>query len=261
MKSEKILIKVNKLSEIKAYQKIGIANFLFGLKGYSIEDPVFILQEIKSVQGNIYLDLNKMLDTKGIEAFKILIKDLSFVKGIFFDDLGLYQVLKDTNIPLIWHQSHFVLNSLSINWWLKRVKSVCLSNELTKDEITVILNQCSKPIVLNVLGRNQAMYSRRYLLSSFSRAKGLKTMKKARLATNNGHQFLAKETIDGTTLYYYNYFNYLPLTKSINDDKIMLYYINSTGLTPKKAINLINGGKMVSNEDFLNHRTIYKLED
>lgn len=260
MKNNKIIIGINHLTDIEKYKKIGITNFLFALADYSIGYQTFKIDELKAISGNVYLNINKIMDTKTIEDFKKNIKNLTFVKGIFFDDLGIYQVLKDSNIPLIWHQSHFVLNSRSVNFWLERVDSACLSHELTITEIKTILDQSSKSVILNVFGLNPAMYSRRHLLSTYCSAKGLKEVKEAILKTKE-QSFIAKENQDGTFIYYQNYFNYLPYLDKLPDEKILFYYINPLNLDPKAVIKIINGETIISEEKFLNQKTIYKLED
>ena len=260
MKNSKFLISVNKLSAFEEYKKIGFTNFLFAVKGFSAGLPAFALEELKGLDGNIYLNINRIMDSATIEALKKLSKELDFVKGIFFDDLGVYQILKDTEIPLIWNQSHFVLNTKAVNFWLDRTWSACLSNELTLGEIKTILRDCTKPIVLNVFGLNPAMYSRRYLLSCFNQVKSLKMHQKAILEVDEQNKFLAFEDESGTTLYYHQFFNYLPALNELPDEKVLFYYINTLNLSTEAVVNLTNGLMPESKEKFLNQKTIYKLE-
>ena len=130
IKNNKLLVRINNLSEIEEYKKVGISNFLFPLKGYSIGYNSFTLDELKDLNINVYLLVNRVFENKDCDSFRTLKDKLSFASGIFYEDIAVYQILKDTNINLIWNQAHFVTNSHSINVWLDKVYSVCLSNEL-----------------------------------------------------------------------------------------------------------------------------------
>lgn len=261
MESSKILVNINNKEDIKKYKKIGITNFLFALEGFSVGYNTFSLEELKELDINIYLNINSLMDTKMIDDFKKIIPSLSFVKGIFFEDLGVYYVLKDKDISLIWSQNHFVLNSKSINFWLNRVESACLANELTLDEINYILSKSVKPLILNVLGYNMAMYSRRYILSNFNRYNHLKMVKKGILKVNDSNSFIAIENENGRALFYNKPFNYLSHLKEIDDSKIKFYYFSNLNLKADEIIDIITKGKeIISEEKFINEKTIYKLE-
>ena len=256
--NNKLLINIQNLEDIKDYKKIGITNFLFAIKDFSLSDNCFEINELKDIDANIYLNFNRILNTKEIENFKKIIPELVFAQGILFEDVGIYQVLKATNIPLIWHQKHFVINSKSINFWLDRVESAVLSNELTKEEIETILNNVKKPVILPVYGYNQAMYSKRALLTSFSQAKSIKPLTNANLKIDDKHGFIAKEVGSETVFYYHKPFNYLSYINELTDNKIKLYLIDSFE-PAKDMIKLINGDNALT-EQFLENQTIYKLD-
>ena len=73
MKKEKILINIEKLEDIEKYEKIGINNFLFAVKDFSIGYNSFTLDEIIYVNnsGVKVLYLNKILNCKDIESLKL----------------------------------------------------------------------------------------------------------------------------------------------------------------------------------------------
>ena len=96
MKTNKLIININNLTEIEEYKKIGITNFLFAIEDFSIGYATFSLEELRKIDANIYLLINRMMDNEAILALKKL--DLSFTKGIFFEDVGVFQTLKDKNI-------------------------------------------------------------------------------------------------------------------------------------------------------------------
>lgn len=259
MKNNKILIRINRIDEIEIYQKNGINNFIFALEHFSIGYPAFKIDQLNNIKGNLYLLINRIFDSELIEDFKKEIPKLKFVKGIFFEDLGIYNLLKNNNIPLIWDQFHFVVNSVSINSWLNRVHSVNLSSDLTLDEIKYILSKVNKKIILPVLGNNMAMYSRRYLLKSYTIYKNFKYNNQVILNTGNNNLFKAVETEHGTVLFYNQIFNYLNYLKELNDDKILFYYLNALDLSAEDILAIIKGKKIMSEEKFLHHKTISKL--
>ncbi|MDD2409186.1 MAG: U32 family peptidase [Bacilli bacterium] len=261
MKNNKILISLNNLNDIAKYKEIGITNFLFALEDFSIGYQTFMLKELEDLDINVYLNINIVIDTKKIIEFKKIINKLTFVKGIFFEDVGLYYILKDTKIPLIWNQAHFVINSRSINFWLERVESASLANELTTDEIKYILNNTNKPLVMSVYGLNMAMYSRRYLLTYFNKYNNLKLVKSGFLNVNNqNNSFYIIENKNGTALFYNKPFNYIPYLNEFDDQKILFYLINHPQINFDMVNNLINHKEIISEEKFLKEKTIYKLE-
>jgi len=261
MKRNKILVRINNLEEIESLKKLGISNFLFPLDKFSIGYNTFKLEELKVLNENIYLLINRVLDNKSIDEFKSIIDDLSFVKGIIFEDLGIYQIMKDSNIPLIWNQNHFAVSLSSINIWLDKVSSAFISNELEKNELKNIINNVSKPIILPVLGLNMAMYSRRYLLSSYNEYKDLKDIKRAILTTNNDKSFLAVEDEYGTVLFYNKYFNLINELDDIDDNKILFYYIDPNMLDVNELDEILNGKEIEFDNRFLEQKTVYRIGD
>ena len=87
MNKSKLLININNLNEISEYEKIGITNFLFAIKDFSIGYNTFTLNEIPD---NSYILINRVMDTKTIEELKTIKDELKRFKGIFFEDLGVY---------------------------------------------------------------------------------------------------------------------------------------------------------------------------
>ncbi len=255
----KVIVRVNNLKEVNTLKEKGISNFLFPLEKFSIGYQTFTLEEIKDLKVNIYLLINREFDNITLNEFK-KIKDLSFVKGIFFEDIAIYMLLKDTSIPLIWSTMHFVINSRSINFWLAKVSSARLSNELTKEEIQTILKNVTKPVVLDVYGQNIAMYSRRKLLSNFFLTHQEKPKENLTLTTDNHISFKTFENEYGTVFFYKTSFNYTKILEEIDDSKILLYLYDIEDNTPEELLDIINKKETTSFNRFLEEPTIYKLE-
>ena len=258
MNKSKLLININKLEEIAEYKKIGITNFLFAVKGFSIGYNTFELNEIPE---DSYLLINRVMDTKSIEELRLRKDELTKFKGIIFEDLGVYNILRDLEIELIWFQNHFTINNESMRFWLSRVDSAVIGNEITSTEIESIIENASKPLLLNVLGKNQIMYSRRTLLSNFNKYNNLDNFNDMTLDVHGTKdEFFARENELGTVIYNNEYFNYLEFAKSLNEDKIKFYLIMNLDLNPNDLEEILNG-KSFGNDGFLNKKTVYKMSE
>lgn len=261
MEKNKILIRINNINEIKEYKKVGISNFLFALKDFSIGYNTYNLEELKQLDCNTYLLINRVFDNNDINKFIKIIDNLSFVKGIIFEDISVYMLLKETNIPLIWNQSHAAVSSKAVNAWLELVSSSVVSLDLELSEIQNIINTSTKNLILPILGYNPAMYSRRELITSYNKYKGLNELKRANLIANENTMFIAKENQYGTILFYQKPYNLINVLDKLNSNKISLYLINCLDEKANEIIDILNGKEIEYDNKFLNKKTIYKLED
>ena len=148
-----------------------------------------------------------------------------------------------------------------MRFWLSRVDSAVIGNEITSTEIQSIIENASKPLVLNVLGKNQIMYSRRTLLSNFNKYNNLDNYNDMTLDVHGTKdKFFARENELGTVIYNNEYFNYLEFAKSLNEDKIKFYLIMNLDLNPNDLEEILNG-KSFGNDGFLNKKTVYKMSE
>lgn len=259
MKMSKILININNLSDIEEYKKIGISNFLFAIEDFSIGYKTFKLDEIPE---SSYILINRVLDCNDVDNIKKIKDDLLRFKGIIYEDVAIYNIFKDENIELIWNQNHFATNYESINYYLNHgCSSAIISNELTEDEIIEILDKASKPLVLNILGRNQVMYSRRKLLSNFNKHNNLSDYNDMTLDTfGNMQNFFAHESKYGTILTSDNYFNYVSLMNKVKEESIYYYLILNQDLSAKSIKEILDGAPY-GNDGFLNKKTVYRMSE
>ena len=262
MKKEKILINIEDLNDYYEYKKIGYNNFLFAIDKFSIGYNSFKISDIKELDCNKYLLINRIFDNESIEDFKIIIEDLKYFDGIIFEDIGIYNILKNTNINLIWNQKHFATNYSSINYWLDNTYSAVISNELTKEEVKDILDKTNKPLILNVFGKNEIMYSRRTLITNFDEYYNLKhnnnRIIKDKVTSN---EYLGIESDLGTILFDNNYFSIINYLKYFNNDNILLYLVYPKGLSVNEINDILLGNtKEEYSDGFMNKKTIYKLE-
>lgn len=257
MKTSKILININKISEIDEYKKIGDFNFLFAVKGYSIGYNDFALEEIPE---DAYLFINRIMDNKTINKLKNDIPLLKKFRGVIFEDVGVYNLLKDEEIPLIWYQNHFGTNINSINFWLEKgCLSTVISNEITREEIKTIVNSAIKPVVMTLFAKNQIMYSRRTLLTNFNKYKNLPNNKEMVLGEKHTkNEFLARENDYGVALFNNEYFNYQEIIPEI-DDNVLYYLVLNLDYEPNKIMETIESG--MGCKGFLDKKTVYKMAE
>lgn len=262
---EKVIVSINQIEEIEEYKKVGISTFLFALQDFSVGyENTFAIEKINEIEEeNKYILINRVLDCDSVEKLRVLLKQTNHIKGIFFEDIAVYQIVKKEGLSyeLIAFQNHFGSNIKSIDFWLNLIDSVVICNELTKEEIETITKKSVKPIVLQVFGYNQVMYSRRLLLSNFCEEFHLVPRTKNVLKEKvTGITFRAFESGYGTVLYSSKIFNGLKL---MDLDNVKYYYINSTFLSCKDIINALEGKLDMLDCDtgFLTKPTIYKLRD
>lgn len=262
----KLLIRINDILDIDYYYKEGITNFLFPLSIFSIGYNTFNIEDINNLKNKynikIYLLVNRVFDNNTCDLFKEIIPKLNNIDGIIYEDIAVYQMLKNTNINLIWNQAHFTINYHSINYWLSKdnIVSCMIANELEKSELNTLLSNVSKSVILPILGLNMAMYSRRTLLKFYSETFNKPYVSDA-ILENSNVTFLARENQYGTVLFYNKYFNLIPELDNINDDKILMYYIDPNGLTSKDVIAILNGKDIDYDNRFYENKTVYKVSD
>lgn len=254
------LVSINNIKDIDKYKKVGLTTFLFALKEYSIGyESYFDVDTINQICGNKYVLINRLLDSKDIDNLKKILPNLH-VNGFIFEDIGLINVFKELDIKgqKILFMNHFNCNYASINTWLNYVDSVFVSNELTEEEYDLILKNVSKPIVVNIFGYNEIMYSRRFLLTNFYKNFKLKNqpfntiedkvshIKFHLVESEYGTIALSEHIYDGRRLY--------------NKNNILFYYINMSFISNEKLYKFLKG-ETVPNSDngFLDTPTVYKI--
>lgn len=258
MPMSKILININNLDEIEEYEKIGISNFLFAVDKLSVGYKGFEIDEIPT---DSYILINRVMDNQCVDYLKSVKNQLKKFKGIIYEDIAVFNTFKDTDIELIWFQNHFTTNYQSINFWLNQgCASAIISNEITEREIDEIIENANKPLILNVLGKNQVMYSRRTLLSNFNKYSGIEDVNDCILDTqNNATTFFARESVYGTTLFNNEYFNYTKLMSKY-EDKVKFYLIINLDLSVEDIKNILEGSNF-GNDGFLKKKTVYKMAE
>lgn len=259
-----ILITVDDINYIDDYRKANVKAFLFPLDNYCVGYKTYSIDIIKSIDvSNKYLLLNRVLDCKDIDNLKIILNDIEGIKGIVFEDIGVYNLVKELNlnIELILFQNHFATNSISVNYWLDRVDSIILSNEITGKQIRNIVSIAKKGVCIHLYGYNQVMYSRRLLLKNWSDEFNIPYKNNNVISdVSTNIKFRAIENEYGTVMYSENIYNASTL---LDLENVKYFYVNPTMIEHSRVMEFLNGDNNIKeNEDdgFLNKKTIYKLK-
>ena len=261
MKKDKVLLLTTDLNNISKYQKEGLNNFLFALKGYSIGYNSFLFDEIKDIDGNVYILINRLLTDTDIDEFLKL--DIpSNVKGFIIEDIGLIEVI-DKKYEIIIYENHLNNNYETINIMLESSNSLVISSDITLEEINTILEKTNKPLVLFTFGKQMVMYSRRYLVSNYLKEYDLDLSDEliAR-ETVSKHEFDLKENEYGTAVFYNKYLDYRSVLDNLDDSKIKYYLVDTSNLSINEVKNIINLKEVNNTTDgFLYKKTVYKVGD
>jgi len=260
-----ILIYVDDINHIDDYRKAGVSAFLFALEGYSVGYNTYTLESINNNEvSNKYVMINRVLDCESVDNLKEVLPKLTNVKGIVYEDIAVYNLVKDLglNLEMIFYQNHFGTNSNSVNFWLDRVDSMFISNEITKEEISTIVSNASKEVVLHLFGFNQVMYSRRKLLSNWSEFFDI-DKKNTNLLTDRATkvQFRAMENEYGTVMYSGKIFNGKEL---LGLNNVKYYYVNPTMIEHDVVMDFLTNNDHnsdIEDNGFLDKETIYKLKE
>lgn len=236
-----IIDNINTLEELKG-KKIA-----YPLKSFSVGfNNYFCVEQMLSEESYIYI--NGLLSTSDINKLKLTIKNLpSNIKGVFFEDLGVYEVIKNLGIEKIFLGSHILTNSNTVNNYLELFDSCLISPDITFEETNSIIKNSIKPVCIFGYGHLNLSYSKRLLNKGYS--DNFKIEYENNLVVKNtDFEFLINENENGTVIYDSKVYDALEFSFENN---ILYVLIN----TYNDALN--NRNKTTG---FLNKKTIYKLK-
>ena len=258
MKQLNFLIIVSDSISLKEYDNV---NYVFPLSSFCVGFiKTYNIEDIKV--SNAYLYLNRLLDTLSINALKDILYNLpSNIKGIIFEDLGVYELVKDLKLTKILYTVHSNCNYQTINAYLKKVDSVVISPDITLDETKEILKMVDKKVVLYGLGHLSYMYSRRTLNTNYALNFGYQADEILKLNESISNMpFFSVENNYGTVLYDDKIYNAHMLK---DEDNVLAFLINSfeTNLDTDELIKAFLNNKIEKQTTgFLQQKTIYKLK-
>ena len=243
-----------------AQEKVEGVHFLFPLKSFCV--GVKKEYELDEIAEGSYLYMNRILDEEAIENLESQIQAIEKkCKGIFFEDLGVLQILEEKNSSLesIFMPSHMICSKESAKSFLKEASKVVLSPDITLEESKFILEGTQNIGVL-LYGHLPFMYSRRTLLKNYAKNFELEE-EKTMMIDENIHQkrFFAVENDYGTVIYDSKVYDGRELLGHASFYVISLEFEHIKSI--KEFLKELESGKEIedSTTGFLHQKTIYKL--
>ena len=227
---------------------------LYPLKSYTVGYPITF--DIKDIDG--FVLFNRILDDFEIDELEKQLHEKNNIKGIVFDDLGILDIVSDLNITKILLINHYANNTRSINYYLEYTDSVVVSSDITEEEIKEIVKNTIKPVVVNVFGMKDLMYSRRLLLTNYAKHYNIsnKDMIDAKI-NDNGFKIFENEY--GTYFYASKYYNALDL---LDLDNVLYFWYNPVFLDDEEILDVVinNDVNNIDNDSlFLDKATTYRI--
>lgn len=235
-----IIDNVDLLKELKG------SNIAFPLKSFSIGfNNYFNLEDI--IYKNAFLFINRLLSSVELDNLKSLLVSIpKNIKGIFFEDIGVYEVIKDLDIEKIYAGLHLLTNYKSINSYLQYVDSALISPDITLLETNEILKHSNKELCIFGYGHLNLSYSRRLLNKGYSDYFNIEYINNLEIS-NTDYKFIVNENEDGSVIYDKLVYNALE-EDFYNNIKYVLINTYNDSLNSKDYT-----------KGFLDRKTIYKL--
>lgn len=262
MKTNRILVNITNLEHVKLYEEVGITNFLFPLKGYSIGYESFTLEDIEKVKNDVYILVNRILTDRDIDNF-LKLKMPSNVKGLFIEDIGLYYALRGSRLELINFQNHLNNNFKTINYWLKYFDSLVLSTDISYEEASKIIKEVNKPLVVYAFGFPEIMYSRRHLLTNYyAFTKNESKTKDTLTIPNNEASLVLKENEYGTAVFSNKILDARSEVSKYPQEKVKFYLFDENIIEFSVVIKALKNETLEGvDKGFLYKKTVYRIGD
>ena len=167
-----------------------------------------ILIDIHNQNKKLFVSLNKNMHNNDLENVrKALIKFEELrIDGIFYCDVGVLNIHRELKlqIPLVWSAEHLATNYNTINYWSKfNLSYVFLSNEITKEEVTVIKEHSKIPLIVQAFGYIPMYISKRHAIKNYLEHFKLKTDSKDFYIYKEEKKYPILERKDNTEIYSY----------------------------------------------------------
>lgn len=171
----KLLVSLNTL-ELETYLKF-TNSFIIGLENYSINYYNASIEEIEQMLKkypdiDLFISMNKNIFNEDLPDLKEKLLELNRmnIKGIFFYDLSILNLIKELNlnIPLVISQDHLITNYNICNYYFnKGVTYANLSSDITVNEIIDIGEKTNGKLMTFFFGNILVTHSKRKLLTNF----------------------------------------------------------------------------------------------
>lgn len=185
----------------KKYKKVSEVNFLFPLKGFNVGKPcLFTIDELPI---DSYIYINRLLDEEGLTKLdSILANNINKIKGVFFEDLGVLELIKEKKYPFetIYYPSHALCSEATCQRFLKECNYVVLSSDIKYEDIAKFHDLSHIGSV--IFTKLPFMYSRRSLVSNYQKVHDLDITSKLVVSNKSSQDELVFDENEYGTLVY-----------------------------------------------------------
>ena len=243
-------------------------NLILPLEDYSIGfDVYYKVEEINklSEKYNISVIINKFMHKTDIENIGGILNKLINIKYFFIEDLGLTYFIPKEKVVI--SQNHIINNYDSINYFKELgFTSVLINNDLTIEEIKEIISNTSSNLFMYFISKNNLMYSKRHLISSFSDYKNNVLDNKKEISEKvSNYKLLIKEEECGTCIFNSKIFS---ANKYLDDLTSINKIINLSNINKEETNIILNNFKskelnklLEVDNYFLENKIAYKVGD
>lgn len=233
-----ILMKPSK-KDIHFYKKLGIKNYLFSLKDYSVESAnYFTISDIKEIKKrypdiHLFISMNKNIVNRELESLKDVLIELDKIgiDAVLFYDQSILSLKEKLNLKLdlVWAQTHMVTNYNTCNYYYQNhVKYALLSKEITLEEMIEIKEKSPIKTIVSLVVTPSVATSKRKLLSNYYQDLGKSP--KSQLVIHekvSGDDYLVEENKDAVTFYKKGILNGCEVLGELIDHNIDYVLLNS----------------------------------
>ena len=249
------------LEKYKEELVLPLLNYSIGFDIYFTSEEIIKISKIRKVN----VIINRLLHKNDIDSIKGIIDSLKESVSLFIvEDLGLVNIIDKDKLVL--YQNHILNNYDSVNYFNSLgIKNVVVNNDLTTLEIEEIVSKTNSNLFIFGINKNNIMYSRRKLLSSFKDFKNDQSISNYNVITEevSKKDLIIKEEEGGTTIFTKEIFsinNYLDVFSSFN---VIINFSNFNDEEKEIVLNNYSNkelNKMINADDyFLRNKIIYKL--
>ena len=222
-----------------------VSAYLIGIKELSVNMPIYFdISELDNINTDkeIFVCLNKNMHKTDLDNLENTLKQLKNIKGIFFYDIGVLNMVKKMNldIDLVIAQEHLNTNYQTINFWHDLgIKYTLISTDNSVNEIKSIIENTKSKLIMPIFGYQPMFVSRRHLVNNYLEYFKLKDDSSVNYIYKEGKEYPIVDS-GVTTVYTNDYLNGLEEYLQLNLDYALLnsFLIDSSDM--KKIINIFN---------------------
>lgn len=145
--------------------------------GIGLKLKVEKLNKILKKTNKISLDISRLFHEKELTIINEILDKINFEKVnlIFYSDFGLYMLLKEKGLEkkAVYNAYTYTTNVSDINFYNDINNYVCVSNQISSDELRYLLEKSNKKAIVYGFGKSIIFYSKRELLTNYFKYRGL----------------------------------------------------------------------------------------